>query len=259
MTGWFSARAAQCTPTRRRSFRSCRRRSRTIAGTSRASAGGSRCSRAMPTTGQRTRPKYGVAMRILNRWRELLRSQRQGAGRQAARELSRSPEAKPRGGPQHCSRRLQPLPVRGQRAAITRWPANPVVCRRRSSIFRTPQHLKRGIDLAQDQVATVPHAIVEQIPWHRVKELNRRAMMRYLTECFGQPMDFTEDGWLSSPCPRCDDGRALATPLQISNGSHDLTYVARCSHCGLADHSSSPSIPSTARKFDAGTKSSSWS
>ena len=93
-------------------------------------------------------------------------------------------------------------------------------------IFRDAEHVKQGMDLAQNQVAYVPHLLLEQISWRRIEDLNRKLLIAFLTECFGAPTDFGS-GWLESPCPRCDDGQAVNIPLRFVPADTDLNYIAQ--------------------------------
>jgi hypothetical protein len=176
-------------------------------------------------------PYYETAMRVLNRWRRVL-----------------APGARELGGKRlvHCVARLNgnyseleldhavdgyghfPYIVNKQRSPIgrpTQW------CADAEFIFRNAKNVEQGWRLAEQQTAQIPPSVLETVSWRYVRDLNRRAIVVYLTECFGRPLD-DGNGYLDSPCPRCDDGRGVVMRLRIAPG---LSYLANCSNCGLSD------------------------
>ena len=133
---------------------------------------------------------------------------------------------------------------RGQRSNVgtpAQWRADAEM------IFRTAEKVDQGIRLAQEQVTQIPHAVLEQMSWKRIRELNYRAIIGFLTERFGPPVGDL-NGFRSSPCPNCDDGRALATPLRITPLDMVLSYLVECASCGLND---SRILPMVAKRFRA--------
>ena len=182
----------------------------------------------------RRHPNYEVAMRVLVRWQELCApSTRELEGRRLDNcfaRLKHHTEADLNLAVDGYSR-FPFIVGKGRRSAFgtpSQWRADAEL------IFRDAEHVKQGMDLAQDQVAYVPHLLLEQISWRRIKDLNRKLLIAFLTECFGAPTDFGS-GWLESPCPRCDDGQAVNIPLRIVPADTDLSYIAQCSHCDISD------------------------
>jgi len=173
---------------------------------------------------------YLVAREVLERWRELCHPK--------ARELEGNHRL------EHCVARLKggykqdeldrsvdgyarfPYVVEKRRSPIgppSRWYADAEL------IFRTPGHVNTGIRLAGEQHADIPYALLSMVPWQRVRELNRRTILSYLRRRFGGLVE--EDGYVYSPCPRCDDGTAMRTPLVVAPAS--LHYLVECRSCGL--------------------------
>jgi hypothetical protein len=178
-------------------------------------------------------PKRPVALRVLTRWRDLCAP---GVKELEGRRLD------------NCLARLKYFSEADLNLAVDGYSRFPfIVGKGRRSPFGTPkewradaelifrdaEHVKQGMDLAQDQVAYVPHLLLEQVPYQRIKELNRGLVIAFLTECFGVAPTDLGSGVLESPCPRCDDGREVTCPLRIAPAHAELSYLARCSACDL--------------------------
>ena len=180
-------------------------------------------------------PHYATAMRVLERWRAKCAPQ--------TRELENKRL-------EYCVARCKTYPEeelnssvdgyarfpfivgRGQRSHVgtpAQWRADAAL------IFRSAELVDQGIRLASNQEAQIPHAVLEQVSWKRIRELNRRAIIVFLTERFGQLSDFAGNGFLESPCPSCDDGSGLSTPLRITPLDAWLGYLVECRVCGLDD------------------------
>lgn len=102
-------------------------------------------------------------------------------------------------------------------------------------IFGTPKHVANGIAYAASPApsgSTLSSSSVERLNWRQVQYANRRLIIRALTEQFGKPVEdqgMLTEGYLLSPCPRCDNDPALT--LEIAPPG--MTWLARCSSCGL--------------------------
>jgi hypothetical protein len=176
-------------------------------------------------------PRYEPAMRVLGRWKTVC-----------------SPRTKSLHGKRivNCVARLKDYDEGDLNQSVDGYARFPFVVDRRRShvglpaqwkadaelIFRNSSFVDQGIRLAQQEVATIPRILLEQISWRRVRELNRQLIVRYLTEQFSRP--FQDGNSLYSPCPRCDDGSRVSAPLRMTlmdiGGS-----MAECSRCGLTE------------------------
>jgi hypothetical protein len=103
-------------------------------------------------------------------------------------------------------------------------------------IFRTPKNVANGIRYARQQEVELPNAIMAQLPWQRVKELNRKLIEDKLTALFGKPLItgslVTVKEW---PCPRCvakDPEAVHTTSFRMGNTEQRL---GECWKCGLTD------------------------
>ena len=180
-------------------------------------------------------PDYPKAMRVLVRWqRKCAPNTRELEGKRLEHCLARCKtydEAELNLSVDGYAR-FPFIVGRGQRSHVgtpAQWRADAEL------IFRSATLVDQGIRLAADQVAQIPHAVLEQISWKRVRELNRKAIIEFLTQRFGRLSDFSGNGFLESPCPACDDGSGLDTPLRVSPLDAWLGYLVECRRCGLDD------------------------
>jgi len=184
----------------------------------------------------RQSPRYPIAMRVLTRWRERC-----------------APSAKELEGKrlENCLARLRRYSEDDLDTAVEGYARFPFVVNKQRSpmgtpaqwfadaelIFRSGGHVNTGMRLAQDQVAQIPPFLLEQIPWQRVRQLNRAVIVRFLTWHFGAaPMQLDGNEYLSSACPRCCSKESLEMPLRIFRADSTwATHVAECWRCGYTE------------------------
>jgi len=180
-------------------------------------------------------PDYPKAMRVLVRWQRMCAPQtRELEGKRLEHCLARCKgyDEEELNTAVDGYARFPFIVGRGQRSHVgtpAQWRADAEL------IFRNATLVDQGIRLAQEQEAQIPHAVLEQIPWKRIRELNRKAIIQFLTDRFGQISDFAGNGFLESPCPVCDDGSKLSTPLRVTPLDAMLAYLVECRVCGLDD------------------------
>jgi hypothetical protein len=171
-------------------------------------------------------PHYQTAMRVLGFWKNIcLPTARELNGKRLDHCLARLTAG-------YDEQRLNeavlgyshyPFIVNNKRSAIgepSQWAADAEL------IFRSAKFVDNGIRLAHSHKVEIPASVLAQIPYRKVMECNRQAIIAFLTDRYGELLE--EDGYLYSPCPNCPNGIA---PLQIA--PLGTSWVARCTACPL--------------------------
>ena len=97
-------------------------------------------------------------------------------------------------------------------------------------IFRDAKHVDAGIAIGDEEDGDrIPLDAIERISWRQVQRANRQLIVSTLEHRFGGPLE--DGGFLSWPCPRCDNDPA--TTLRIAPTGY--SWLAACSTCGLTD------------------------
>lgn len=96
-------------------------------------------------------------------------------------------------------------------------------------IFRTPQNVKRGMDMASDDAPEIPYEMLERTHWRRVQQANRKLITNYLTNRMGGPLESND--FLMWTCPVCDNHPSMT--LRVAPVGY--SFLATCSGCGLTD------------------------
>jgi hypothetical protein len=93
-------------------------------------------------------------------------------------------------------------------------------------IFRSAKFVDAGIRLSKSHNVQIPLSVLAQIPYRQVQRANRRAILEFLTDTYGQLLE--DGGFYQSPCPRCNNAVA---PLWIAPDGY--SWLAVCKSCGL--------------------------
>jgi len=103
-------------------------------------------------------------------------------------------------------------------------------------IFRKPQHVQRGIQMANAEDHGVPVAVLAKVSWRKVWLANRHLIIQALRRHWGH--DGIEGSYrdLLWPCPFCvgeDPDRATSLTLAVYN--EPGLKLAECSMCGMTE------------------------
>ena len=175
-------------------------------------------------------PRYADALDVLEYWRQVCAPN--------ARELNGKRLV-------NCLARLEHYDAATLKTAVHGYARFPYATRRGRSpvgagnewqadaeqIFRDAGWVDRGVRLAH-QGNWIDTRILAGVHWSKVKAANRKAIMAYLRERFGEPLEDSQ-GTLLWPCPRCQADDRSGAGLRVT--LDDFRWLAQCSLCELTD------------------------